>query len=294
MNMENPVQSIAGKVAFITGAASGIGYGIAAALGAAGTRIMLCDRDAAGLERAVASLRSDNIETDGVVADVSIKSELQAAARRTIERFGKVHVLVNNAGVGGGGRYGAWNDSTWGWMIEVNLMAVIWGIEIFVPLIESHGEGGQVVSTASMAGLIPAGSSAYSVTKYGVVGLSEGLRRELQPRGIGVSVLCPGLVRTRVAEVERNRPERFKQAAMGDLSADMTPAQLSKLSNLVATGCDPRYVGELVREGIESNLAYIFTDVAYEAAVNARFAAIREAFDRVRGRSGFEAENNGS
>ena len=132
------------------------------------------------------------------MADVSLKAELQAAADATLARYGKVHILVNNAGVGGGGPYGAWSDAAWDWTLGVNLMAVIWGVEIFGPLIEHHGEGGHIVSTASIAGLISGSGNAYNVTKYGVVALSEGLRRELAPRGIGVSVLCPGFIRTQI------------------------------------------------------------------------------------------------
>ena len=117
---------------------------------------------------------------------------------------------MNNAGVGGGGPYGAWTDAAWEWTLGVNLMAVVWGIEIFGPLIEQHGEGGHIVSTASIAGLIyRAAAIQYNVSKYGVVALSEGLRSELAPRGIGVSVLCPGFVRTQIMDFSRNQPERF-------------------------------------------------------------------------------------
>jgi NAD(P)-dependent dehydrogenase (short-subunit alcohol dehydrogenase family) len=184
---------IAGKTAFVTGAASGIGLGIATALSQAGVKVMLCDIEDAALVKAVADLKLTNADVDGVRADVSLKDELQAAADATIARYGKVHILVNNAGVGGGGPYGRWTDASWNWTLGVNLMSVVWGIEIFGPLIEAHGEGGQIVSTASIAGLIAGSGPAYNVTKYGVVALSEGLRVTLAPRGIGVSVLCPGL-----------------------------------------------------------------------------------------------------
>src|SRR5205085_11010204 len=130
----------------------------------------------------------------------SLKTELQAAADATIARYGKVHILVNNAGVGGGGGYGRWTDASWNWTLGVNLMSVIWGIEIFGPLIEKHGDGGQIVSTASIAGLLSGTSMPYNVSKYGVVALSEGLRNDMQPRGIGVSVLCPGFIRTHIAD----------------------------------------------------------------------------------------------
>ena len=159
---------------------------------------MLCDIEAEALAKAVEELKRTNADVEGVRADVSLKAELKAAAEATIARYGKVHILVNNAGVGGAGPYGAWTDGGWDWTIGVNLMAVVWGIEIFGPLLEQHGEGGHIVSTASIAGLISRDSTPYNVTKYGVVALSEGLRFELAPRGIGVSVLCPGFVRTQI------------------------------------------------------------------------------------------------
>src|SRR5262249_13164914 len=161
----------------------------ATALSQAGVKVMLCDIEEQALAKAVADLKSrTNADVDGVKADVSLKQELQAAADATISRYGRVHILVNNAGVGGGGSYGEWTDAGWNWTLGVNLMSVIWGFEIFGPLIESHGEGGQIVSTASVAGLISGGNPIYAVSKYGVVALSEGLRTVLAPRGIGVSV----------------------------------------------------------------------------------------------------------
>jgi NAD(P)-dependent dehydrogenase (short-subunit alcohol dehydrogenase family) len=173
------MKSLEGKTAFVTGAASGIGLGIATALAQAGVKVMMCDIEKDALNKAVASLRDTNADVEGVVADVSLKDNLQRAADETIARFGKVHILVNNAGVGGGGDYGTWNDAGWNWVMGVNLWSVIWGIEIFGPLIEKHGEGGQIVSTASIAGMIAATNPSYDVTKFGVVALSEGLRPKL-------------------------------------------------------------------------------------------------------------------
>ncbi len=190
------MKDLAGKTAFVTGAASGIGLGIATALAQAGVKVMLCDIEEAALASAVEGLKLTNADIDGVLADVSLKAELKAAAEATLARYGKVNILVNNAGVGGGGPYGYWRETYWDWTIGVNLMAVVWGIEIFGPLLEQHGEGGQIVSTASIAGLMSRNSMPYNVTKYGVVALSEGLRGELAPRGIGVSVLCPGFIRS--------------------------------------------------------------------------------------------------
>jgi NAD(P)-dependent dehydrogenase (short-subunit alcohol dehydrogenase family) len=273
-----------GKVAFVTGAASGIGLGIATALAQAGVKVMMADIETAALDAAVAALKATNADVEGVIADVSLKAQLQAAAEATLARYGKVHILVNNAGVGGGGGYGDWSDASWDWTIGVNLMSVIWGIEIFGPLIESHGEGGQIVSTASMAGLIAAVGPAYNVTKYGVVALSEGLRPALAEKGIGVSVLCPGFIRTRIMESSRNIPDRLADAIATESMA-AGQSDFAKLAIAAITrGIDPLYVGELVREGIEGDWPYIFTDSQFEPGVDARFAAIKAGFDRIRDR----------
>lgn len=278
------MKDLAGKTAFVTGAASGIGLGITAALSQAGVKVMLCDIEEAALTNAIADLKLTNVDVDAVRADVSLKAELQAAADATVARYGKIHILVNNAGVGGGGGYGQWTDASWSWTLGVNLMSVIWGIEIFGPLIEAHGEGGHVVSTASIAGLIAGASPAYNVTKYGVVALSEGLRVSLAPRGIGVSVLCPGFIRTQIVSSRRNLPQRFA-GAVEQAPTEGPVAELVKaMSERVAKGIDPLYVGELVREGIEGDWPYIFTDNEFEPLIDARFATIKQGFDRIRGR----------
>jgi NAD(P)-dependent dehydrogenase (short-subunit alcohol dehydrogenase family) len=280
------MKDLAGKTAFITGAASGIGLGVATALAQAGVKVMLCDIEKDALEKAVAGLKRTNADVDGVVADVSLKSELQAAADATIARYGEVHILHNNAGVTGSAGYGAWTDRGWDWTIGVNLMAVVWGVEIFGPLIERHGQGGHIVNTASIAGLISGSSIAYNVTKYGVVGFSEGLRFELAPRGIGVSVLCPGFIRTEILDSARNLPERFSGATTPPPGASQATGEaLQGVRQRVAGGIDPNYVGELVREGIENDWPYIFTDNEFEAAIEMRFAGIKAGFDRIRGRT---------
>ncbi|WP_313670243.1 SDR family NAD(P)-dependent oxidoreductase [Sandarakinorhabdus sp.] len=279
------MQDLVGKVAFVTGAASGIGLGIAEALAQAGVKVMMADIEQDALDALVARLAATNADVAGVRADVSLKDELQKAADATIARFGKVHILVNNAGVGGGGTYGEWSDASWDWVIGVNLMSVVWGIEIFGPLMESHGEGGQIVSTASMAGLVAAVAPGYNVTKYGVVALSEGLRPTLATRGIGVSVLCPGFIRTRIMESARAIPERLVgQIALPDPTA--LPNEFAVMATqAIQNGIDPLYVGELVVEGIEGDWPYIFTDNNFEGGVDLRFAAIKAGFDKIRGRT---------
>jgi NAD(P)-dependent dehydrogenase (short-subunit alcohol dehydrogenase family) len=275
------MKELAGKTAFVTGAASGIGLGIATALAQGGAKVMLCDIEKEALAQAVEGLRRTNADVDGIAADVSLKAELKAAAEATLARYGRVHVVVNNAGVGGGG----WTDAGWDWTLGVNLMAVVWGFEIFGPLIERHGEGGQFVSTASIAGLLSNPVTIpYNVSKYGVVALSEGLRPALAPRGIGVSVLCPGFIRTNIMNSGRNLPERFGRAPAEREPTVQSADTFKIIQDGISRGIDPLYVGELVVEGIENDWPYIFTDNEFEPMIEMRFAAIRQGFDRIRGR----------
>ncbi len=281
------MKELADKVAFITGGASGIGFGIATALAQAGVKVMLADIEKAALDKAVEGLKRTNAAVEGVVADVSLREAIEEAAEKTIERFGKVHILVNNAGVGGEGRFERSTPRGWDWVIGVNLMAVIHGFQIFVPLMKRHGEGGHIVSTASMAGLISSPGSQYVVTKHAVVALSEATRGELAQAGIGVSVLCPGVIRTNIMTTSRNVPERFKgrTAERSAIESDPATAQMiAALTKRIDEGIDPVYVGELVREAIEQNELYVFTDTEFEPMVDARFAGIKKAFDRIRGR----------
>lgn len=279
------MRDLEGKVAFVTGAASGIGYGIATALAQAGVKVMMCDIERDALDKAVSALRKTNADVDGVIADVSLRDQMKAAADATIDRFGKVHILVNNAGVGGGDSYDHWSQSGWDWTMAVNVMGVVYGVEIFGPLIESHGEGGQIVSTASVAGLMATGSAPYFASKYSVVALSEGLRVELAPRGIGVSVLCPGIIKTQILESGRNLPSRFgpRVDELFD-PGDRDPDQAAAFRARVDMGIDPLYVGDLVREGIEENWDYILTDMEFEPIIKARFDAVMAAYERIRDR----------
>jgi NAD(P)-dependent dehydrogenase (short-subunit alcohol dehydrogenase family) len=278
------MQDLAGRVAVVTGAASGIGLGIATALAQAGIKVMMADIDEAGVAAAAARLGATNADVAHIRCDVSLKAELQAVADATIARFGRVDILVSNAGVGGGGNYGDWTDAGWDWVLGVNLMSVIYGFEIFGPLIESHGRGGHIIATASMAGLFAAVAPGYNVSKYGVVALCEGLRPELARRGIGVSVLCPGFVRTRIMESARALPQRLAgQVPLPDPAA-ATNEFVAAAAAAIQNGVDPLYVGELVVEAIEGDWPYILTDTEFEAGVDARFAAIKAGFDRIRGR----------
>lgn len=263
-----------GKTAFITGAASGIGRGMANALGEAGMRIMLADIDRESLTQAETELKQRGVEVASVVVDVTKEESVFAAADATIDVFGKVHVLCNNAGVGAGGRFEELQQSDWDWVIGVNQLGVIYGIRAFLPRIRSHGEGGHIVTTSSMAGLVNSGVGwgPYNSTKYAVVGLSEVLYSELKGTNIGCSVLCPGGVRTNIGKAGRNRPADYGSSERKPvLTADGKEIDMTR-------GLDPDIVGRLVLEGIEEDQFYLFTDPRMEPAVVRRFDRIRKGF----------------
>ncbi len=282
------MKELADKVAFVTGAGSGIGLGIATALAQAGVKVMLADIEKSALDKAVEGLRKTNAAVDGVVVDVSLRQAIEEGAAKTVERFGKVHILVNNAGVGGEGRFERTTAAGWEWVLGVNLLSVIYGFQTFVPLIKRHGEGGHIVSTSSMAGLIGGAGVQYATTKHAVVAFSEATRNELAQHKIGVSVLCPGVIRTNIMESSRHAPDRFqgKTAERATLENDPQIAQMiAAFTQRIAEGIDPLYVGELVREAIEADELYVFTDTEFEPLFDQRVAGIKKAFDRIRART---------
>ena len=264
------MQDLKGKVAFITGGASGIGLAMAKAFGRAGMAVMIADIERSALNRAVDELRASQVRAEGVVADVASRDSLRAAALETIAKFGKVHVVCNNAGVGAGGPIGEVAEQDWSWILGVNLMGVVHGVEIFTPLIAGHGEGGHFVNTASIAGMIsPPGMEPYNATKFAVVAMSEGWAGQLAPLNIGVSILCPGFVKTRIHESRRNRPGGAGEA---DAAANTATA-------FVMSGMPADAVGERVVEAVRDGELYVFTHPEFRAPVAARFDAILAAFD---------------
>ena len=173
------MQEFQGKTAFVTGGASGMGFAMAEAFGREGMNVMLADIEQGALRRAVQALRGlEQVRCEGVVADVSSRASMRKAALETLAKFGKVHVVVNNAGVGVSAPMERLTEDEWRWVLDVNLKGVVNGVELFVPLIDSHGEGGHIVNTASLAGLFTGpGIEPYSATKAAVVGMSEELAR---------------------------------------------------------------------------------------------------------------------
>jgi NAD(P)-dependent dehydrogenase (short-subunit alcohol dehydrogenase family) len=249
------VRDLAGKTAFVTGGASGIGLAMGRAFAEAGMRVMLADVEAKPLEQAVAAFKGNQPEVRGVVCDVRDYAAVERAAQATVEAFGKVHVVCNNAGVAGAAGADSISLQDWRWVIDINLMGVAHGVKAFVPLLKSHGEGGHIVNTASMAGfLVGTGFGAYTATKFAVVGISEALAMELEPQGIGVSVLCPGWVATRISESRRNWPKDY--AAPPPPPAGQIAEQIAEL---VRNGMAPSDIAALVLKAVQGNELYIFT-----------------------------------
>lgn len=260
------MEKLEGKVAVVTGAGSGIGRAVATHLAEARMRVVVADIEQGAMDATVAQLTGAGHEAIGVQTDVSDGESVQALADAAVARFGAVHLIHNNAGVGVGGPIWAHTESDWRWVLGVNLGGVIHGIRVFVPLMIEQGEPGHVVNTASMAGLISVPHlGAYNVSKHGVVTLSETLHRDLQLQGarIGVSVLCPGLVMTNIFESQRNRPEGLSgETGAGNLSALIrTAADDATADALGAFGdvLSPDEVGASVLDAVRTDRFYVLT-----------------------------------
>ncbi|MEL7108751.1 MAG: SDR family NAD(P)-dependent oxidoreductase [Pseudomonadota bacterium] len=271
------MSDIQGRVAFVTGGASGLGLSMAREFLRRGARVMLADRDAEGLERAVAELSKDSNEVASVACDVADAGAIEDAAQKTVEHFGKVHIVVNNAGVALGGDPGDISIEDWRWIVDINLMGVVHGVEVFTPLIKSHGEGGHIINTASMAGHVaPGGMGPYNATKYAVVGYSEGLKAELMPHKIGVSVLCPGWVRTKIHTSGLGRPSNTTT-----LDEAQQDPQFQEMDAVINGGLDPDKVAEWVAECVEADRLYIFTHESMKIGIDMRYAQINADYDAV-------------
>lgn len=276
------MRELAGKTAFVTGGASGIGFALGRAFAEAGMKVMLADIEAAALDTAVRSLHNSDVR--GIACDVADPASVERAAKATFEAFGNVHVVCNNAGVAGRGGIDDISLDSWKWTLDVNLMGVLHGIRTFLPHIRAHREGGHFVNTASMAGFITGlGFSPYTASKFAVVGMSEGLAIQLKPEGIGVSVLCPGFVRTRIGESERNRPARYGQARRLD-PASPAAALVAHIAQLIESGLDPADVAAKVLNAIREDELYIFTHPEMRAETEQRFTAILVAMDEAAAR----------
>ena len=277
------MRDVGGKVAFITGAASGIGLGMAKAFTKAGMKVMMADIDDNRLQAVAAGLRAKGADVETYRCDITIERELFAAAA-TVDHFGKVNVLCNNAGVSVGGLSDELSQKDWDWVVAVNQTAVVYALRAFLPLIKANGESGHVVSTSSMAGLVNTGVGwgAYSASKHAVVGMMEVLYSELKDSPIGVSLLCPGAVNTNIVDAAKHRPEHF------GIGNDR-PISLNPLGESLQHGLDPDVVGELVLSAIIENQFYIFTDPGMERLIERLFDRLKLGFAWARNNSHLKA-----
>ncbi len=264
------MDDLGGKVAVVTGAASGIGRGIALRLAAAGMKVVAADIDEHGAAATCSEIASRGGRALAVRTDVSDPASVESLAGTTLHEMGGVHVVCNNAGVAVGGSVLEATGADWRWLFSVNLGGVVNGCRAFVPRMIEQGQGGHVVNTASMGGVLSGGGlGVYCTTKFAIVAFSEALRMEIEPHGIGVSILYPGAYRTQLADAARNRP-----AELG------TPAgSTDGLRAMLEPGDDPVLAGDHVLRAILENAPHVFTHPEYRPLVAARFEQILAAFD---------------
>jgi NAD(P)-dependent dehydrogenase (short-subunit alcohol dehydrogenase family) len=241
------MQEVEGKIAVVTGAASGIGRAMARTFGAAGMKVAIADVEAGALRETRNALTADGIEAAAFVCDVSQADAVYKLAEDVRAAFGGVHVVCNNAGVFCGGTSWGTSLNDYEWILKVNVWGVIHGIRTFVPILLQQNEPAHVVNTASMAGLTSGPlTAAYFMSKHAVVSLSESLYHELAAREncpVGVSVVCPELVNTRIFHAERNRPPHLKRDAHEDLPEETVQVE-SGVSNIASLGVDPRVLAQ--------------------------------------------------
>lgn len=263
------------KVAVITGAASGIGQAIAKRCAQEGMKVVLADIDEASLIEVEEELKSFKTDLLSVFCDVSKEEDIKLLCKRTIEAFGKIDLLFNNAGVSTGSLLWENAEKDWKWVLGVNLFGVINSIKTFVPIMMKQNNGCHVINVSSIAGLTAApGNSIYSVSKHGIVNISETLYYELKlaKAKIDVSVVCPGFVKTRLGDAERNRPEEFK--VMEVIQSPQKKMINQMFNEGVLNGTSPEKVSDKIFEGIKAKKFYIFTDYGCKSMIKQRMEDI--------------------
>ena len=266
------MENLQGKVAVITGGASGIGWAVARSAAAEGMKVVIADIEEGALKQAERELTSQGTDAIAVATDVADAASVRELRERALRRYGAVHLVHNNAGVGGGGPIWEVPEEDWRWIVGVNLWGVIHGVAAFVPLLVEQGEG-HVVNTASIAGLTTAPFiGPYNATKQAVVAISETLYKDLEAAGVsgvGVSVLCPGFVQTRIADAGRNRPDWAP-------ARDVENAEevRATIQDLVDGGIPPSVVADMVLDAVRTDTFYIRTHPELDAAIRTRFEDI--------------------
>jgi NAD(P)-dependent dehydrogenase (short-subunit alcohol dehydrogenase family) len=272
------MEQLNGKTAIISGGGEGIGFALAKTFGGLGMNIVITDIEKTALDRAAAELADAGVPVLAIEMDVALREDWQRTADLAQEKFGNIHMLVNNAGVGGAmGALGNLDEPGWRWAIDVNLMGVVFGADTLVPLMQAHGEPCWLINVASMAGMagVPLAGS-YTATKAAVVALTEAWSLELAGSNIAVSVLAPAFVKTRIHQSHRNRQPRYAPTvAPGPEVMEMAKGS----SKAVENGIDPSMLCERVLEALAAGETYIFTHPLYRSVTDARSAAIARAFD---------------
>jgi NAD(P)-dependent dehydrogenase (short-subunit alcohol dehydrogenase family) len=271
------MKDIAGRTAFITGGANGIGLGIARALARTGAKVALVDLDAAALEAAKAEL-SKTTAVFVAKLDVRDRESYATIAQQVEAALGPVTILVNNAGVAGGSSLDKLNYDVWDWGVGINLNGVYNGVRTFVPKMMERKQGGHVVNTASGAGLVAGDAGAlYHATKFAVVGLSESMRHELAPRNIGVSVLCPGPVATGIVDRTRTLQPNIDMGALSPEQIKTLTERYKMITAYLQQGMSPDTVGDLVLDAILNDKPYIQTTSEIRPMIAARHQAIMDS-----------------
>ena len=275
------MQDLAGKIAVVTGGGSGIGRGIALAAAAEGMHVVLADIEQGPAADVAREVSASEVETLAVQANVADPDSVKALADQVFDRFGSVHLLCNNAGVFTLGDLADASQDDWRWVMDVNVMGVVNGLQAFLPRMRAQDGESHIVNTGSLAGLMaPRGLpiGVYTASKYAVVAISETLRMELEADQVGVSVLCPGGVQTRIWEAERNRPD-----SLG--GPQPIPEPVAAVAQEAARGgggaaMDPEQVGRIVIAVVKADSPYIITHPETRGLVARRFEAIMAAFDQ--------------
>ena len=272
------MKDFAGKTAFITGGAGGIGFAMARAFGRRGMKVAIADVEAETCAKAVETLRAEGITAIGMTCDVSDRAQYAQVAERTFAEFGKVHMLCNNAGVSRAGPIETIASSDWDWVIGVNLKGLVHGLQLFLPQMKAHGEDSHIVNTASVNGVVGSAlAGPYSATKFAVVGMSEVLAAELKDTPIGVSVLCPSWVKTRMLDNGRNRPAHYGGPIR--IATDAANAERNaRYARALETGLDPADVAQLVLGAVETRRLFVFTHPDTRAAVDACHELMMQGF----------------
>lgn len=267
------MQDFAGKIAFVTGGASGIGLGLAGAFARRKMKVVIADIEESTLGPAAEGLKSAGADVTTMVVDVADRASVEDAAERTVSTLGGVHVVCNNAGVVVTDPVGETDPLDWKWIIDVNLRGVVHGMEAFGPRMIKQAEGGHIVNTASIAGLVSMpGYGPYCATKSAVVGMSEAYRKQLEPFNIGVSVLCPGAVKTQIFDSRRNQQQQYGGDRGGFRGDEEDRKQ-------VEAGIPPEVLAEYVIESIEQNEAYIITHGEFRPFLEQRYKMIMDALE---------------